>query len=148
MNSAVIVAGGLGTRFGGDVPKQFIQLDGQEILSFSVQTFLNHPQIDEVIIACHPDWKEHVITNYPNCIVVEGGQRRQDSSMKGVSVVSDESEYVLIHDAVRPFVSKKIIDDCLSALANSDGSAPIMNVSNSLIQLKKEKPSLNINTTH
>ena len=139
MNSSVIVAGGSGARFGGKIPKQFIKINGQEILSFSVNTFLDHPQIDEVIIVCHPDWKEHVITNYSNCIVVEGGQRRQDSSMKGVSVVSDESEYVLIHDAVRPFVSKKIISDCLSALANSDGSAPIMNVSNSLIQLEKEK---------
>ena len=139
MNSAVIVAGGSGFRFGGDIPKQFIKINGQEILSFSVNTFLEHPQIDEVIIVYHPDWKEHVITNYPNCIVVEGDQRRQDSSMKGVSVVSVESEHVLIHDAVRPFVSKKIISDCLSALENSDGSAPIMNVSNSLIQLGKEK---------
>ena len=139
MNSAVIVAGGLGTRFGNKIPKQFVKINNQEILSFSVNTFLDHPQIDEVIIVCYPDWKEHVITNYPNCIVVEGGQRRQDSSMKGVSVVSDKSEHVLIHDAVRPFVSKKIISDCLSALENSDGSAPIMNVSNSLIQLGKEK---------
>ena len=139
MNSAVIVAGGTGFRFGGDIPKQFIKINGQEILSFSVNTFLDHPQIDEVIIVCHPDWKEHIITNYPNCIVVKGDQRRQDSSMKGVSIVSDESEHVLIHDAVRPFVSKKIISDCLSALENSDGSAPIMNVSNSLIQLEKEK---------
>ena len=139
MNSAVIVAGGTGFRFGGDIPKQFIKINGQEILSFSVNTFLEHPQIDEVIIVYHPDWKEHVITNYPNCIVIEGDQRRQDSSMKGVSVVSDESEHVLIHDAVRPFVSKKIISDCISALENSDGSAPIMSVSNSLIQLEKEK---------
>ena len=109
MNSAIILAGGSGFRFGGDIPKQFIKIDGQEILSFSVHTFSTHPQIQEIIIVCHPDWKKHVITNYPNCIVIEGDQRRQDSSMKGVSVVSDESEHVLIHDAVRPFVSKKIM---------------------------------------
>ena len=65
MNSAVIVAGGSGSRFGGDIPKQFIQIDGREILSFSIQTFITHPQIHEVIIVCHPDWKKHVITNYP-----------------------------------------------------------------------------------
>ena len=139
MNSAIIVAGGLGVRFGGKIPKQFIKINGREILSYSVNTFLEHPQIDEVIIVYHPDWKEHVITNYPNCIVIEGDQRRQDSSMKGVSVVSDKSEYVFIHDAGRPVVTKKIINDCLSALEHSDGSAPIMNISNSLIQLVKEK---------
>ena len=139
MNSAIIVAGGSGLRFGGAIPKQFIKIDGQEILSFSVHTFSTHPQIQEIIIVCHPDWKKHVITNYPGCIVVEGGQRRQDSSLEGVRAVSSESEHVLIHDAVRPFVDKKIISDCLSALENADGSAPIIKASNSLIQLEKEK---------
>jgi len=139
MNSAVIVAGGSSSRFGGDIPKQFIKIDGQEILSFSVHTFNTHPQIDEVIIVCHPDWKKHIITNYPDCIVVEGGKRRQDSSLKGVRAVSDQSENVLIHDAARPFVSKEVISDCLFALENADGSAPVMNASNSLIQLEKEK---------
>ena len=139
MNSAIIVAGGSGFRFGGDIPKQFIKIDGQEILSFSVHTFSTHPQIQEIIIVCPPDWKKHVITNYPECIVVEGGQRRQDSSLEGVRAVSSESEYVLIHDAVRPFVNKKIISDCLSALENAEGSAPIIKTSNSLIQLEKEQ---------
>ena len=49
MNSAVIVAGGTSTRFGGKIPKQFIKIDGQEILSFSVDTFLDHPQIDDLV---------------------------------------------------------------------------------------------------
>ena len=104
MNSAIIVAGGSGFRFGGSIPKQFNEIDGQEILSFSVHTFSTHPQIQEIIIVCHPDWKKHVITNYPECIVVEGGQRRQDSSLAGVRAVSSESEHVLIHDTVRPLV--------------------------------------------
>ena len=50
MNSAVIVAGGSGSRFGGDIPKQFTKIDGQEILSFSVHTFITHPQIQKIII--------------------------------------------------------------------------------------------------
>ena len=139
MNSVVIVAGGSGSRFGGDIPKQFIKIHGQEILSFSVHTFSTHPQIQEIIIVCHPDWKKHVIADYPECIVVEGGQRRQDSSLKGVRAVHRESEHVLIHDAVRPFVDKQIISDCISAMKDADGSAPIIKASNSLIQLEKEK---------
>ena len=50
MNSAVIVAGGTGSRMEGDIPKQFIKLKEEEILSYSVTTFLNHPQIGEVVI--------------------------------------------------------------------------------------------------
>ena len=141
MNSAVIVAGGTGSRFGGNIPKQFIKIDGQEILSFSVNTFSIHPQIDEVIIVCNNKWMDHVSNHYPDCIVVEGGKRRQDSSLKGIRAVSNESENVLIHDAARPFVSEEIISNCLAALENADGSAPVMNISNSLIQLEKEKVS-------
>ena len=65
MNSAVIVAGGSGVRFGDVIPKQFIQIDNHEILSFSVNTFLKHPKIDEVIIVSHPDWMTHVASQYP-----------------------------------------------------------------------------------
>ena len=84
MNSAVIVAGGIGLRIGSDIPKQFLKIKGKEILSFSVKTFLEHPQINEVIIVSHPDWIKIVSKNYPNCKVIKGGERRQDSSLNGV----------------------------------------------------------------
>ena len=144
MNSTVIVAGGTGSRIKGDMPKQFIKLNGEEILSFSVTTFLNHPQIEEVVIVCHPDWIEHVKSKYPECIVTAGGERRKDSSLSGVKATSPESEIVLIHDAARPFVSETIITDCLNALKNADGSAPILDSSNSLVKWDGKK-ALRIN---
>ena len=144
MNSTVIVAGGTGSRIKGDMPKQFIKLNGEEILSFSVTTFLNHPQIEEVVIVCHPDWIEHVKSKYPECIVTTGGERRKDSSLSGVKATSPESEIVLIHDAARPFVSETIITDCLNALKNADGSAPILDSSNSLMKWDGKK-ALRIN---
>ena len=134
MNSAIIVAGGAGSRFGGDIPKQFINIDDQEILSFSVHTFIAHPQIDEVVIVCHSDWIEHVKSKYPECIVTVGGKRRQDSSLNGVMTTSHKTESVLIHDAARPFVSETIITDCLAVLENCDGSAPILDSPDSLIE--------------
>ena len=139
MNSAVIVAGGTGSRFGGNIPKQFIKIDGQEILLFSVNTFLDHPQIDEVIIVSHPDWMNHVVSQYPDCYAVEGGKHRQVSSFNGVTAISAESNNVLIHDAARPFVSEQIISDCLSALENYDGSAPIIPTLDSLVKWDGKK---------
>ena len=68
--------------------------------------------------------------------------RRQDSSLNGIKAVSNQSLNVLIHDAARPFVSKKIITNCLTALEKADGSAPVMDISNSLVQVEKER------TTH
>ena len=134
MNSAVIVAGGSSTRFGGDIPKQFIQINGREILDYSVSTFSAHSLIDEVVIVCHKNWMDHVSTNYPDCNVIEGGGVRQDSSLNGVNAVSNKAENVLIHDAARPLVTGQIITECLSALKDADGSAPILEPSNSLVK--------------
>ena len=139
MNSAVIVAGGTGSRFGNKTPKQFNRIHNQEILSFSVKTFLKHPKIDEVIIVSHPDWMDHVATKYSECHVVAGGKCRQNSSLNGVTATSSECLNVLIHDAARPFVTAEIISDCLSALGNHDGSAPIILPTDSLIKWDGQK---------
>ena len=141
MNSAVIVAGGMGIRLGLDLPKQFHNLCGKEILSYSVETFLNHSNIQEVIIVTHEDWINHVRKNYPQCISIIGGKRRQDSSLKGVLATSINSKNILIHDAARPFLSSEIIDNCLSALKNSDASAPILDSTNSLIAFEEDQIS-------
>ena len=139
MNSAVIVAGGTGARFGNKTPKQFNKIHSKEILSFSVKTFLSHPEIDEVIIVSHPDWLDHVATKYPECHVVAGGKHRQNSSLNGVTATSSECLNVLIHDAARPFVTAEIISDCLSALGNYDGSAPIIPAIDSLVKWDGQK---------
>ena len=139
MNSAVIVAAGSGNRLGNKIPKQFIPINGQEILSYSVETFFNHPKIDEVIIVTHPNWMDHVIQKYPKCQIVKGGLDRHESSLNGVLATSTKSINVLIHDAARPFISKKIISNCLLALKKFDGSAPSVSPNDSLIQCDGEK---------
>ena len=136
MNSAVIVAGGRGSRVGKNIPKQFLKINGEEILSYSVNTFLKHPNINEVIIVSHSDWIDVVSEKYKNCKVIVGGDRRQDSSLNGILATDNLTTNVLIHDAARPFVSTEIITACLEALNHSDGTAPIMKTSNSLIQLE------------
>ena len=141
MNSAVIVAGGRGIRLGLDFPKQFHDLCGREIISYSVETFLDHPEIHEVIIVTPYDWVDHVTKNYPKCTVVEGGTKRQDSSLNGVLATNIESENILIHDAVRPFVTARVISDCLNSLEKAHVSVPIMDSTNSLIELNDKQVS-------
>ena len=139
MNSAVIVAGGSSSRISGNIPKQFIKINEKEILSYSVFTFLKHPNINEVIIVSHPDWIEIVSEKYTECKIVTGGKRRQDSSLNGVCATDDKTENVLIHDAARPFISSRIISDCLEVLNKCEGTAPVIDVSNSMIKLNNGK---------
>lgn len=128
MNVAVLLAGGSGRRMGGPEPKQFIQIAGRTILEHSIRAFHQHPGIDEVVIVAHADYIDRIrqiAAPYPKVRhVVPGGKERYDSSLAAIacyqdqlSVANDQSSTnLLIHDAVRPLVSQRIITDCLSAL--------------------------------
>ncbi|MCF7796641.1 MAG: 2-C-methyl-D-erythritol 4-phosphate cytidylyltransferase [Lentisphaeria bacterium] len=125
-NWAVIVAAGHGTRMGGDLPKQFMQLGGEEILSYSVNTFLLHPAIHGLVIVTSQPYLERVKNAYQRCRVVLGGVTRQESSANGVAACPEEAGKILIHDAARPFVSQQIINECLAALDGYEAAAPVL----------------------
>jgi len=141
MNSAIIVSAGRGDRFGDKTPKQFIKIKNKEILQYSVETFLNHPKIHNVIIVCHPSWINHAKKKYPQCQIVEGGDNRKTSCLNGLNAIMKETEIVLIHDAVRPFVTEKIISNCLEALITYDACAPITPSIDSLVSWDGKKAS-------
>ena len=141
MNSAIIVSAGSGSRFSSDIPKQFTKLNNKEILSYSVETFLNHPKINEVIIVCNTNWINHVKQNYPLCQVIQGGVRRRNSCLNGINSISKKTKNILIHDAARPFVSHKIISDCIKSLKTYDACAPIIPSFDSLVSWHNNKAS-------
>jgi 2-C-methyl-D-erythritol 4-phosphate cytidylyltransferase len=122
-NLAIILAGGTGTRIEGDVPKQFLMLEGKTVLRHTIEKFENHPRIRHIFFVTNAEYydkTEEIIRNSDFRKVVKilkGGVLRQDSSRIGVmAAASSDYENVLIHDAARPFVSKKIIDDILEKL--------------------------------
>ena len=140
MNSVIIVAGGVGSRLDDKIPKQFLKINNQEILSYSINTFLNHNLIDEVIVVIHKKWIEHVKTKYPKCKIVTGGSSRSISVLNGLKTISEKSKNILIHDAARPFISNTLITSCLNALKNSDAVAPILDMVDSIVKIKNNIP--------
>jgi len=122
-NLAIILAGGTGSRIDGEVPKQFLALAGKPILHHTIMKFESHPHIHHVFLVTNGEFidrsREIVRSGGFEKVVkiVKGGDTRQDSSRFGITA-ADPGEYenVLIHDAARPFVSKKIIDDILEKL--------------------------------
>ena len=122
-NLAIILAGGTGSRIEGDLPKQFLKLAGKTILQHSIEKFENHPHIDHIFLVIHEEFlnkAEKIVRESGHKKVIKiltGGQTRQESSRIGVtSAAPGEYGNVLVHDAARPFVSKKIIDDIFAAL--------------------------------
>jgi 2-C-methyl-D-erythritol 4-phosphate cytidylyltransferase/2-C-methyl-D-erythritol 2,4-cyclodiphosphate synthase len=121
--SAIIAAGGRGRRFGGTVPKQLISVDGQSILERSVQAFLSHPEIDELVVALPSevvnDPPPYLVATEKTVRIVSGGDRRQDSVMNAFRAVSDRSDVIVIHDAARPFASADLISRTIAAAVES-----------------------------
>lgn len=119
--TAIIAAGGRGSRFGGAQPKQLVEIGGEPILARSVRAFTAHPAVDEVIVAL-PDEIAAEPPSYlqaPRIRVVAGGARRQDSVANAFRAASPSSDVIVIHDAARPFVSADLIDRAIAAAAES-----------------------------
>ncbi|MBQ9245541.1 2-C-methyl-D-erythritol 4-phosphate cytidylyltransferase [bacterium] len=117
---AIILASGSGSRFGTNIPKQFFSFKGKTVLEHSIEAFQNNNFIDNIIVVCNPDYRSKTVElskKYSKVInIVNGGETRQQSSYNGVFSVNENNCNVLIHDAARPFVSNKIINDCIAAL--------------------------------
>lgn len=129
---AVILAGGIGSRVGGNVPKQLLPLnDGRSVLEHAVDAFEQAPDIEAIVIVMHSDWmakcEEMLLLNAWQKVVrlVPGGKERWESSVHAIEAVQEwaqerkwqvEEVNVLLHDAARPFVSQRIIADVCAAL--------------------------------
>ena len=121
--TAIIAAGGRGERFGASLPKQLLEIGGQTILERSVNAFLAHADVTDLVIALPDDLVSRppaYLTNAAKQLtIVTGGARRQDSVAAAFRAVSTHSEVVVIHDAARPFVSADLITRTIAAAAES-----------------------------
>lgn len=133
INIAVIFAGGIGKRMNsGDIPKQFLEVDGKPILIYTLELFQNHNEIDGIILVCVTDWIDHakkLIAEYGLTKVVEvipGGVTGHESRLMGLKCAGrhyDEA-VVLIHDGVRPLIDRDTISNAIRC-TNENGSAVV-----------------------
>lgn len=115
--TAVILAAGQGKRMNSSVAKQFLMLEGKPLLFYSIQAF-EESRVDEIILVCGQGQIEYcssIIAPYgfkKVVRIVEGGEERYDSVYRTLFAV-DYTDYVLIHDGARPFVSPELINEML-----------------------------------
>jgi 2-C-methyl-D-erythritol 4-phosphate cytidylyltransferase/2-C-methyl-D-erythritol 2,4-cyclodiphosphate synthase len=135
---AIIVAGGKGTRAGGDLPKQLWKLGSRPLYRWSVETFLEHNAISQIVLVV-PEL-EASLYDSSDVLVTHGGDTRSASVRAGLSRLSlGDGDYVLIHDAARPGLSNRVIDDLIAALAEADAAAPALVVSDALKRVEGER---------
>lgn len=146
--SVVIVAGGKGLRVGADIPKQFLPLAGKPMLIHTIEKFYEFDKDIHIVLVLHSDYfpfwvnlcKEYNFTI--KCELVIGGATRFESVKNGLDAVPNDS-IVAIHDAARPFVTKELIAQCYSKVAEKQcGVIPVVDEKNSLREVigQKHKP--------
>lgn len=136
--SAVIAAGGSGTRFGGEIPKQYVEVCGMPVIAHTISKFENCPLISEIVIVTHRDYVVYCrdlaselgfgkVTS-----IVEGGISRQQSVFKGLKQVNKSATHVLIHDAARPAVDEDTLKKCCDEVLKYDACAVGIKVADTL----------------
>lgn len=145
MNTAIILAGGIGSRMcANGIPKQYLAVCGKPILVYTLEKFQSSEDIEKIIIVAHAEYhdcinvwlKEYGISKFYGFACQ--GESRQESILNGLHVaVSDgvlSIDKVIIHDSVRPLVSQDLISHCLKEIDEHDGCMPVISVNDTIYQ--------------
>ena len=126
---AVIPAGGTGARMGADVPKQFLPLGGVPMLLHSLRAFDHAPSVDAVILVVPHEERRRALTDVIERYgvkkvqkIIAGGETRQQSVYNGLKETDPDVEIVVVHDAVRPFVTEDLIERSIEAARKGGGA--------------------------
>lgn len=146
-NVAVILAGGMGTRVGGNTPKQLIPLsDGRSVLEHSVDAFEAASCIDEIVIVMHSEWMKEAEklcrrnTWQKVRQIIAGGSERWESSWHAIQAFSGQLSDISLwlHDAARPFVSQRILSDVAEALETHAAVTVAVPVTDTLYKVRRD----------
>ena len=122
MTTAVIIAGGSGTRMGQDIPKQFINVYDKPILIYTLEGFQKHPMIDAIEVVCLDGWHD-ILRAYAKQFnidklkwIVSGGTTGQESIRNGIYNLEGKAadgDIIVIHDGIRPLVDEAVLTDVI-----------------------------------
>jgi 2-C-methyl-D-erythritol 4-phosphate cytidylyltransferase / 2-C-methyl-D-erythritol 2,4-cyclodiphosphate synthase len=140
----VLVAAGRGERAGAphEGPKQYRKIGGRSVIGHTIEAITAHPRIGQIVAVIHPDDEELFVKSFsalkPQVLVVHGGPTRQASTYCGLLALKELSpKYVMIHDAVRPFVDGSLLDRIINGLEDGVGVIPALAVSDTIKRVSR-----------
>lgn len=123
---AILLASGTGTRFGGEIPKQFVRVDDRMIVEYAIEACVASVAVDEIVVVV-PDGYLTMMNaavvrrKYIKPVkIVRGGCSRRQSALMGLQAIADDEAKVLIHNAVQPFVADDVFSACAAAFDRYD----------------------------
>lgn len=145
MVSVILLSGGLGTRFGSEIPKQYIKLNKKEIALYSYECFLSIDEVTQVVVVCQKEYHslfQRYTTEKKICFA-EPGLRREDSVYNGFVKLDNDESLVCIHDAARPFINKELVVRALNAASDYGAAAVGMPLKFTIKQVSSQAFVLN-----
>ena len=131
MNIAIIIAGGSGNRFGANIPKQFVTVNNEPVICYTLRIFQDAKCIDKIVVVCTEEWEEYIRTlksthNFCKLTdVVKSGDTRFNSIYNGILFCCsqcDKQDTLIIHDAVRPCITEELLENNIN-MARLHGAA-------------------------
>jgi 2-C-methyl-D-erythritol 4-phosphate cytidylyltransferase/2-C-methyl-D-erythritol 2,4-cyclodiphosphate synthase len=140
--AAIVAAGGQGRRLGAATPKQFVDIGGRTMLERTLDAFVAHASIDEIVVVLPADTPgpASLTACTKSLKVIAGGHRRQDSVAAGFSAISDHVDLVVVHDAARPFVDAATIDRTIEAARRGGAAIAALRASDTVKEVSAEDP--------
>ncbi|MFB0527583.1 MAG: 2-C-methyl-D-erythritol 4-phosphate cytidylyltransferase, partial [bacterium] len=143
---AIIVAAGSGKRLGRSTKKQFFSIGSKPILAYTLDIFDSIDRVDRIILVIPRGWERYchkeIIEKYgyrKEIEVISGGARRQDSVARGLALVSSDYEIVIIHDGVRPFVTRRMVVDSIAKARKFGACVVAVSVTDTVKMVKSNR---------
>lgn len=156
MTYGIILAGGVGSRMGGEKPKQYLNLKGKPIIIYTIEKMVTCPDFEKVIILCPAKWVEHTknlinkhIPTAEKIAVIEGGDTRNETIMNAIDFIEaegklDEHTIIVTHDSVRPFVTHRILKENIEACKAFDACDTVIPATDTIVEAENKKTISNI----
>lgn len=147
--SVILVAAGEGRRFGS--VKQFALLRGKPVLDWSVEKFIDHPEVDEIVMVLPDETRkaDYLGRSQKVVAVVRGGPRRQDSVRRGLEALNAETaDIVLVHDGVRPLLSPALIDRVIRGARRNKAVIPVVSIEETVKEVVPGQIVRTLNRAH
>ena len=153
MTIVVVIAGGVGSRMGADIPKQFVQVDGKPVLFYTLEAFEHHPLVDAIELVCIDGWQKTVWAYAKKYglsklkWIVKGGATGQESIRNGVFGLEGKcsaDDIVVVHDGIRPLVDAAVLDDVIQKARQFGNGVTSMPYNEQIFLVDSDQPDTTI----
>lgn len=139
----IVPSGGVGERVGGDIPKQYIELKDKTILNWTLSRFTSFEEITQLLIPADNNFENEIIASIPKEFekkykITSHGQTRFHSIYNSIKYIDEDIDYVIVHDAVRPFVSHELIQNLMSKVQKYKAIVPYLTPTDTIKEIDSE----------